>query len=230
MRQVILVPIITSLGKTKILVADNHLLTREGIKALLQENDQFSIIGEANDGMELHHKLQQLKPDVVIIDYDMPGFFEAPDIQKIYKQHPGTGVLVVTTNQNKKDILQVLEFGVNNYILKICDKEEFTGALDATIRQEKFFCGKVIDAILEKHFPKKQHCDAPTLSQRETEIVQFIAQGYTNSQMAEALFLSIHTVSTHRKNILRKLHIKSTSELVLYAIKTGIVESPEKTN
>ncbi|HUP11014.1 MAG TPA: response regulator transcription factor, partial [Niastella sp.] len=98
-----------------------------------------------------------------------------------------------------------------------------------TCKREKFFCGKVIDAILEKHFPKKQDCNAPNLSQREIEIVELVAQGMTNNSIAKKLFLSIHTVSTHRKNILRKLQVKSASELVIYAIKTGLVEPPEKT-
>lgn len=204
------------------------MLIREGIKGLLNQNERFEVAGEANDSQELEEKLQKLKPDVVIIDYDIPGFFDQRDIPKIYQLAPGVGIMIVTTNQKKKDILQVLDFGVNNYILKLCDQEEFMGALEATLQKEKFFCGKVIDAILEKHFPKKQHYDAPNLSQREIEIVELVAQGMTNSEIAQKLFLSIHTVSTHRKNILRKLHVKSASELVLYAIKTGIVPAPEK--
>lgn len=213
---------------TKILIADNHLLTREGIKALLAPHAQYHVVAEAGDGTTLLEKVKTFLPDVVIMDYDSPGFFEAKDIQKMRLLSPATAVMVVTNNQNKAQILEVLEYGVNNYILKLCDQEEFMGALEATVSKEKFFCGKVIDAILEKHFPQKQNCDAPLLSQRETEIVQLIAQGKTNSEMAEQLFLSIHTISTHRKNILRKLRVKSASELVLYAIQTGLVESGKK--
>lgn len=216
------------LKKAKILIADNQLLVREGIKALLQSDERYLVAGEVSEGKDLMEKLLAVKPDVVIIDYDIPGFFESRDIQKIYQASPQTGVMVVTSNQNKRDILQVLDFGVNNYILKLCDREEFMGALEATSKKEKFFCGKVIEAILEKHFPKKQNDNAPNLSQREIEIVELVVQGLTNDKIAKKLFLSIHTVSTHRKNILRKLKVKSASELVIYAIKTGLVDAPEK--
>lgn len=213
-------------SKTSVLLADNHLLIREGLKSVLAADKSFDIIGEASDSHELAIEVRKNKPDLVIIDYSLPGFFSTEDIKVIYSLSSATNVLVITTNQNHNDILKVLEYGVTNYILKLCDKEELMGAIYATVKKEKFVCSKVIDAILNKHFPQEDSCEGVSLSQREVEIVELISRGFTNSKIAEKLFLSVHTISTHRKNILKKLGVNKSSELVMYAIKTGIIQSP----
>lgn len=219
---------------TTILIADNFLLIREGIRSILSGNRDFEIIAEASNSKDLSEKIKTTKPDIVIIDFDLPGYFEIEDIKTINTFSPGTTVLVVSANQDKKNILKVLDYGVNNYILKFCDKEEFLTAVYSTAKKERFLCGKVIDAILEKHFPSCgraeicQGCEGIKLSHREIEIVQLISQGLTNNEIAQDLFLSIHTVGTHRKNILKKLGFKKSNELIMYAIKTGIIKSPEK--
>ncbi|MDB5271776.1 MAG: hypothetical protein JWO58_143 [Chitinophagaceae bacterium] len=211
---------------TSVLLADNQLLIREGLKSMLAADRSFDIVGEAMDSQELANEVQKKKPDLVIIDYSLPGFFCAEDIKVIYGLSATTTILVITTNQNNNDILKVLEYGVSNYILKLCAKEELMGAIYATIKKEKFVCSKVIDVILNKHFPPEDSCRGVSLSQREIEIVELISKGYTNSMIAESLFLSIHTISTHRKNILKKIGVRKSSELVMYAIKTGIIKSP----
>jgi len=164
-----------------------------------------------------------LQPDVIIMDFNQPGFFCLDDIERIYSNYPHANILVVSTSQDKDDILKTLECGVNNYILKICDKEEFMSALYATAKKERFFCGKVVDAIIDKQMEKCNNCAGVCLSPREIEITQLISKGMTNNEIAENLFISIHTVSTHRKNILRKLDLNKCSELIMYAIKNGLV-------
>lgn len=211
--------------KIKVLIADNHLLIREGIRALLQERKDICIVGETQESSDLIRSISRLKPTVVIIDFHLPGFFGIEDIQTISKMSPETNVMVVTTNQNKKDIIEVLKYGVNNYILKLCDKEEFIRAVYSTARKEKFFCGKVVDAIFEKHFPRKEHCEPTTLTPREIQIITLISEGMTNNEISKKLFISIHTANTHRKNILKKLKLKNTSELIMYSIKTGIIHT-----
>lgn len=193
---------------------------------MLASDRSFDVIGEASDSHELAAEVRKNKPDLVIIDYSLPGFFSPEDIKVVYTLSSTTNILVITTNQNHNDILKVLEYGVTNYILKLCDKEELMGAIYATVKKEKFVCSKVIDAILNKHFPQEDSCEGVSLSQREVEIVELISKGFTNSRIAEKLFLSVHTISTHRKNILKKLGVNKSSELVMYAIKTGIIESP----
>lgn len=211
--------------KIRVLIADNHLLIREGIRSLLLERKDIRIIGEALDSMELARHVRSLKPNVVIIDFHLPGFFSIEDIRTIYMTSPETNVMVVTTNQNKKDIIEVLEYGVSNYILKLCDKEEFIRAVYSTARKEKFFCGKVVDAIVEKHFPKKEHCGPTTLTPREIQIITLISEGMTNNEIAKKLFISVHTANTHRKNMLKKLKLKNTSELIMHSVKAGIIHT-----
>lgn len=211
------------MNKTSVLIADNHLLIREGLKGILSGKPEFDVVGEARNSQELSTALQQTKPDVLILDYHEPGYFSLDDIQATKALSPNTRVLVITTGHSKTDILKALEYGVTHYILKECNREELVGAMYAAVRNEKFFCGKVIDAIVEKHFPKVDTCEPSNLSAREIEIIRLISQGLTNKKIATKLFLSVHTVSTHRKNVLNKLKLNNSSELVAFAIKKGII-------
>lgn len=220
--------------KTKILIADAHTLTREGVKSLLSKRKDIHIAGEAKDSKELSEKIKKINPDIVIIDFHIPDHFSIDDIAFIKKNYPKTSILVISTNNKKEDVLKVLDFGVNSYLLKECDEDEVINAVYASAKKEKFFCGRVMDAILERvthHCPIGSvchHCQAVTLSEREVEIIKLIAESYTTKEISEKLFLSFHTISTHRKNIFRKLKIRSSSELILYALKKGIITSQEQ--
>lgn len=210
----------------KIILADPQFVTRAGIKLVLSQIPQFQIVSEVKNSAELLKEVKLKQPQVIIIDYNVPGYFQIEDISKIKSLSPKTNVMVVSSDHNKNNIYKVLDSGIKNFITKECDSEEIIQAVRATAIGEKFFCAKVVDIILEKHFNvKNEHCEPSQLSQRETEIVQLIAEGFTGREIAERLFLSHHTISTHRKNILKKLHINSTSELILYAIRFGIVSS-----
>lgn len=193
---------------------------------MLTATKGYQVVGEAENSQELTDGIRATQPDLLIMDYSLPGFFSAEDIKVVYRLSPATRILIITTNQNQNDILKVLEYGITNYILKVCDKDELLDAVRATLRKEKFVCSKVIDVILNKHFAPEEHCEGVSLSQREVEIIELISKGYTNSKIAETLFLSIHTISTHRKNILKKIGVNKSSELVMYAIKAGIIPSP----
>jgi DNA-binding NarL/FixJ family response regulator len=211
------------LKQYKILIADNQPLYIEGIKAILTGKTAYNVVDSAADSGELIYKVLEIKPDIVILDYAISGCFCLEDIQGVHTTSPGTKILIVSTSQQKKDILEALRLGINNYILKLCDTEEFVSALDATAKNERFFCGKVIDAILDKHVPKTESCEGVALSPREIEIVKLISRGLSNQAIADSLFLSVHTVGTHRKNILRKLGLNKSCELIMYAVKQGIV-------
>jgi DNA-binding NarL/FixJ family response regulator len=214
------------LQQIKIVVADAQFVTRTGIKTVLSQIPEFLITAEVKNSAELLKELKIKQPHVVIIDYNIPGYFQIDDLKKIKMFSPETFVMVVSSDHNKNNIYKVLDLGIKNFITKECDSEEIIQAVHATAKGQKFFCAKVVDIILEKHFNvQNQHCEPSQLSQRETEIVQLIAEGLTGREIAGKLFLSHHTVSTHRKNILKKLHVNSTSELVLYAIRFGIVSS-----
>lgn len=219
--------------KTKVLIADTHALTREGVKSILSKRKNIHLAGEAKDSRELSEKIKKLQPDIVIIDFDIPGYFSMDDIAFIRKNYPQISILVISTNQKKEDILKVLEYGVKVYLLKECDEEEVVNAVCSSAKKENFFCGKVMDAILEKvthHCPAGSgchHCQGVSLSEREVEIIKLITECHTTSEIAKRLFLSFHTISTHRKNIFKKLHIHNSSELIFFALKKGIIKPQE---
>ena len=214
-------------AKIRVLIADSHFLFREGIKSLLAMNSDMAIVGEAQNSAELQILLPAIAPEVVIIDFQQPGYFCKADLALVCETAPKTNILVIASNKNKEDILYSLEYGVNTYILKECGADEVVNAIYAAIRKEKFFCHKVLDAILEKTFPQNEEngCDPISLTDREVEIVKLIAEGLTTKDIAEKLFLSFHTISTHRKNIFRKAGITNSSELVRYAVRRGLVEA-----
>jgi DNA-binding NarL/FixJ family response regulator len=213
----------------KILIADTHTLTREGLKFLLSQRKDFRITGEAKDSKELSDKIRKLNPDIVIIDFHIPGYFNINDISFIHNNYPNIRILIISTNQRRQDILKVFDYGVNGYLLKECDEEEIVNAVYAVAKGEKFFCMKVMDTILEKTNHQCpiglicNNCQAVSLGDREVEIIKLVTKGLTTKEIAQKLFLSFHTITTHRKNIFRKLNVHSSSELILYAVKQGII-------
>lgn len=217
--------------RTRIFIADAHTLTREGLKSLLSRNSDLQISGEAHNGHELRSTLNKSKSDIVVIDYSIAGHFSIDDVAFLRKEHPTTAVLVISANRNKQDIIKVLDYGVHSYLLKECDEEEILSAIHATAKKEKFFCGKIMDAILEEVTHKCSpdepcdHCQAISLSSREVEVIQQIALGNTTKAIAGNLNLSFHTVGTHRKNIFKKLRVRSSSELILFALEKGIIRT-----
>lgn len=218
-----------------VFIADAHKLTSEGIKSILVKKTDARVTAEAVNSAGLRAQFASAQPDVVIIDCFIPGYFSIEDIAFIKNQAPETGILVITTNKNKEDVLRVLDYGVNSYLLKECDEEEVINAVNATATGRKFFCGKVMVAILEKVTHKCapdsvcNHCHAVALSEREEEIIRLIADGLTTKEIAVKLNLSFYTISTHRKNVFKKLRIRNSSELIGYALKKGIISAPEIT-
>ena len=209
-----------------ILLADSHHLVRLGLRHLLADEKKFNIVAEATDEESLFEELSEHNPNIVILDYKQPGSFSEKTIQQIRKQAPQANVLVISADNEKNSIYQVLEYGINSFVTKTCGEEEIIDAVKATAKGEKFFCTKVLDYLLEKSFSKEEENCAPTpLTPREIEIVRLVAKGLIAKEIAGLLNLSTHTVYTHRKNIMKKLELNTSSELVLYAINNGIVES-----
>ena len=209
-----------------ILLADSHHLVRLGLRQVLSDKKEFNIVGEANDEESLFEELTHHKPRVVILDYKQPGNFSEKTVKQIRTDAPQTSVLVISSDNEKSSIYQVLEYGVNSFITKSCGEDEILDAVKASAKGEKFFCTKVLDYLLEKSFSKEEENCAPTpLTPREVEIVRLVAKGLIAKEIAGILNLSTHTVYTHRKNIMKKLNLNTSSELVLYAINNGIAEN-----
>ena len=208
----------------KILLADNSFLIREGIKTILAGHKDLKIVAETESGSELFSLLKKpIHFDVIILDYNT---ISSEELQKLIN-HPGNFKILCLTNHNTSDIIaRAVESGINSHIFKDCDKQEIIDAVYATAKGEKFFCGKVLEAITEKDKSSQTFsCQAVNISNRESEIIKLIAEGLTNKEIADKLCLSSHTITTHRKNIMGKLGISNTAGLVLYAIKENIVRA-----
>lgn len=212
----------------KAVIADAQYLARAGFKQLFSEVEQVEIVGEAATAAQLDTVIDLQKPDLVIYDYHDTEHFSIDTLHKIRKKKPNLQFLVVTSDKSKANIFRILESGVNSILTKHCSREEIINAVHATARKEKFFCNTVLDIILEKQLgqdDKEANCAPTSLTNREVEIVTLVAQGISTRDMADQLCLSTHTIYTHRKNIMKKLGINSVSELVLYAVNSGIVST-----
>ena len=165
-------------------------------------------------------------PNVLVIDYTSL-YFCIEDIQIIHQKFPEVNILAITYPQNKATILKVIENGVMSHLLKDCGKEEIIEAIQNTAKGQKFFCGKILNTVLhEKNIPSSEgvSCDGIKLSVREIEIIQLVSDGLSNKEIAERIFLSVHTVTTHRKNIMSKLGVNNTAGLVMFAIRQNLIE------
>jgi DNA-binding NarL/FixJ family response regulator len=208
----------------QLLVADAQYLTRLGMRYLIQQTDKLEVAGEAGREEELVRILQEKKIDVVVLDHYQSQNFSVASIDLIREISPDSGILVITSDTNRQNIYKLLENGITSLLTKYCDHSEIIEAIHATYKKEKFFCGKILEYILEKSFGKPTSDCSPTpLTPREIEIVQLIAKGKIAKEIAEELNLSPHTIYTHRKNIMKKLAFSSSSELVLYAVNNGWV-------
>lgn len=221
--------ILNKVAKIKILIADNSFLIREGFRSVIHGNLDFKLVGEAEKAEDLSEKLLLYRPNVLVIDY-ASLYFCIDDISVINKAYPEVNMLAVTNPQNRATISKAIENGVVSHLLKDCGKDEITEAIYSTAKGEKFFCGKIVDSVLkEKEVPASRpaeavSCDGIKLSAREIEIIQLVAEGLSNKEIAERLFLSVHTVTTHRKNIMSKLGINNTAGLVMFAIRQNLIE------
>lgn len=212
----------------KIVIADAQYLIRIGLSNLLATTKNFNIVGEATNSAELLELVKEHEPEVVIFDYNSEKNFLIDDIKMVKKASTKTNFLIISADESKKNIYKVIELGALSFLTKECDKEEIVGAIYATAKNEKFLCHKVIDIIIEKHIhTDEDNCKAFNLSLRETEIIKLTAKGWTAKTIAGHLFLSTHTVYTHKKNIMKKLKINSSSEMIVYAIQNSLVTKEE---
>jgi DNA-binding NarL/FixJ family response regulator len=208
----------------KVLLADAQFLIRFALKELLKETNTFSVIGEAGNEAELNKIIAETPPDIIVIDYNQPGFFSVESIKNIKEQHPTIELLVISSDDNKENIYDVINSGVLRFLTKKCDAHEINEAFRAIIRGEKFFCSSIFNFIFEMSFSQNNYSSNPLpLSARELEIVQLIAQGLVAKEIGKKLNLSTHTVYTHRKNIMEKLKLRRSSELVLFAVNKGLL-------
>jgi DNA-binding NarL/FixJ family response regulator len=213
----------------RILVADDHEVVRKGMRALLEARPEWEVCAEAADGREAVERAKQTKPDVVVMDISMPELNGLEATRQILKALPRTEVLILTLHESEQLIRRVIESGARAYVLKSDAGRNLVEGVTALSRHKGFFSSKVATLVVESHLKKgsttgtrKPTCDF--LTPREREIVQLLAEEKSNKQIAATLRLSVHTVETHRSNIMRKLGTHSLSGLIRYALRNKIVQ------
>ena len=210
-----------------ILIAQSNYLIREGIKSLIINYKEYIFKGEALSSEDLLFLINSFDNGVVIIDHNDPAF-GISTIRKAKAIAPGVHFLSISDKPNRWMLSDAIAAGITSYLLRDGDKNEFIEAIEATAKGGQFFCGKILTDVLkftdevslETEFIS---CEGVKISNRETEIISLISDGLSNKQIAEKLFLSVHTVTTHRKKIMSKLGVNNTAGLVLFAIKNNIV-------
>jgi len=216
----------------KIVLADSNELVRLGIRSALKNDLKVELIGEATCSDSLIELVKNFETDLVVVDYTAKGFSIDVIVElKSFKKH--INVLAITPEQSAQTVVDALRSGVMSYVKKDCSLTEILDAVNETGRGNKFFCGQILETIQIANLDVDDidldafSCEPVVLSERESEIIVLIAEGYTNAQIAEMLFLSSHTVGTHRKNIMAKLGVRNTAGIVMYAVKTNLI-SPNK--
>lgn len=215
-----------------VILADSNDLVRVGLRTILNSHGGFKIVGEAHDKEELLEQVKNFGAAVILIDYTSPGF-NIDIIPKVLSQNKHVKFLAITPEQSAQTLVDALRSGVISYVKKDCDLAEIINAVEETSLGNKFFCGQILETIQRASIDVNDidfdsfTCEPIILSERENEIIILIAEGLTNGQIAEHLFLSNHTINTHRKNIMAKLGVKNTAGIVMYAVKTDLV-SPNK--
>ncbi len=213
--------------KTRILLVDDHAILREGIRALLDKQDNVEVVAEAGNGREAVLKATQSQPDVVILDISMPLMDGFEATRQMKKDNPEIKILVLTMHDDEEYFFQLLRAGASGYITKKSVGSELASAIEAVSRGESFFCPAMSKYLLSDYLrldKATENIEQVELTSREREIVKLIAEGFTNQQIAESLHRSVKTIESHRSNILRKLDIHDTVELVKYAVRKKLIE------
>jgi DNA-binding NarL/FixJ family response regulator len=211
----------------KILLADDHAILRDGLKIVLQTDKSIKILGEAGDGEEVIALVKKLQPDIVILDINMPKMNGIEAARAIRKFDKKVRILMLTMYEQENYIVDAISAGINGYIFKMSDMEEFLLAIKELSEGRDYFSEKVSQIVFKGMHLKAQKSEEHEkihITNREKEILKLLAKGLTSQEIAETLFISYFTVGQHRKNILEKLGLKNTAELVFYAVKEGLVK------
>lgn len=211
----------------RLVIAEDHTIIREGLRALLAGDPEFEIVGEAEDGLAAVRVVEQLRPDLVVMDLSMPKMNGVGAIREIKRVTPDTKIVVLTVHKNEEYILASFQAGSNGYVLKYATHEELVAAIRTVLRGQPYLSPAVSAVVLEGYL---QGQDKPgkesqlrTLTARETDVLKLIAEGYKNKQIAELLGISVKTVERHRANLMKKLDLHNGPALTAFAVEKGLI-------
>ncbi|MCW5555033.1 MAG: response regulator transcription factor [Verrucomicrobiae bacterium] len=217
--------------KTKILIVDDHPVVRKGLWSCLSSKPDLQIVGEACDGNEAIRKVQELQPDVVLMDVQMPQMDGLQVTEALRKATPKVKVLILSMQSNRESVLRIIKAGARGYVLKDAPTEELMRAIEAVNSGEAFFSPHVAQIALNQYVSETDKgSPLAKLSEREREVLGLIAEGKSNKEIAMHLGIGVRTIETHRERIMRKLNIHSIAGLTKFAIANGIVSLEEDAN
>jgi DNA-binding NarL/FixJ family response regulator len=212
---------------TQILLADDHKLMRAGLRLILDRHSEFTVVGEADDGRQAVSLVETLKPDVVVMDIGMPRLNGIEAASQITEAHPEIAIVMLSMHSDESYVLRALKAGARGYLLKDSAEADLSRAIVAVIEGKSFFSPAVSKVLLEDYMRKLSRSGSEDsfdlLSPREREILQLVAEGNSSKEIAALLNLSVHTVETHRSNIMQKLSLRGMPELILYAVRKGLI-------
>jgi two-component system, NarL family, response regulator NreC len=211
----------------RVLLADDHGVVRKGLRFLIENEEGFQVVGEAGDGREAIRLAKELTPDVVVMDIAMPQLNGIDATAQVLKASPSTKVLILSMHNDESYILRALEAGAKGYILKETAEDYLLSAIRGVAQGKPFFSPAIAQTLLEDYMrslqQKGQQDSYSLLTDREKEVLQLLAEGRSNKDVAQLLDLSVYTVETHRTRIMQKLNLHNTAELVLYAVRKKLI-------
>jgi NarL family two-component system response regulator LiaR len=213
--------------KMRILLADDHTIFRKGLREIINKQSDMTVVGEAKDGVEAVNKAEELTPDIILMDISMPILDGVKATRLIKSQDEQVGIVMLTMYRNDQYVFEAIKAGARGYILKDADLDDLLGAIRNVHRGEPMIDPSIAGRVLVefcKLTKDQQNQDFLDLSKRETEILQLVAQGATNKQIAEKLFISEYTVRNALSIIFQKLHVNSRTEAAVYALQEGLLK------
>ena len=213
--------------RIRIVLADDHTVVRNGLRLILERQPDFEVVGEASDGREVMRLVEAQKPDVVVMDIGMPSLNGIEAARRIVDDFPGTKVAILSMHKDEAYVIRSLKSGVRAYLLKDSAEADLIAAIRAVIDGRSFFSPAIRKVLQEDFMRQLEEREVEDtfelLTPREREILQLVAEGKSNKEVAQLLNLSLFTVETHRGHILQKLNLHSVPELVLYAVRKGMI-------
>jgi DNA-binding NarL/FixJ family response regulator len=211
----------------KVIIAEDHRLFREGIKALLENNPELKIVSEAADGLEAIRCVRKHRADLLIVDLSMPKLGGISAIKEIKRQFPNIKILVLTIHQSDQYVLETFEAGADGYCLKDAGRNELRMAIDSVLAGKTYLSPGISEQVMEGYIEGRKKLKTKTtwdtITQREREVLKLLGEGYQNKEIAELLNISVKTVEKHRANIMNKLDLHNAAALTAYAIEKGLV-------
>ena len=208
---------------TSILLVDDHRMMRDGLRALLEQHDQYTIVGEASDGRTAVEMADSLQPDIVVMDISMPKLNGVEATRKILADHPHMKIIALSMHADRRYVMQMLDAGASGYLIKNSASEDMVRALGIVVGGQSFLSPAITDQVI--HVATDQHRDESAfsvLTNREREVLQLLAEGRSSKEIAAELYLSVKTIEARRRDIMNKLDIHNVAALTRYAIHEGI--------